>query len=350
MKKIILLLCLLLICCSKDDTPSENTIFFKEFYSVNIAPTITEFRNELLQQLEDTQTFKTHPNTTNFNKLQQQWLVCAQLYVKASLYNYTPLKHKFYYQNIYNYPINTPKIEENIKEKNNFDTSYLANKSTTVKGLGSIEYLLFHEQNTTLAFDLLRTDSARVNYLIALTTETLRQANLIVDFWENDYKTEFENLTGSSCDDNARCLSFNQIINSLDITKVSKIGKPAGFEKSDNISLFLLEAYRSKNSLQLIEATLQEVEKIYSLSPVSFSTIINQIDTSKNVSNTINTNFKKVYKAIDNIPENLHKAITTHPETVVKLHTDISDLTRNFSVDGASLLSISVLPTDNDSD
>ncbi|MBU2996805.1 imelysin family protein [Cellulophaga baltica] len=339
--------------CKNDDTtttaePLDD--FYENFYTANIYPAIIDFQTNISTEIDYINQFNENQTAENLTLLQDQWLISAQSYSKLRAYNYVPVKQNFYDTNIYNFPVNTAIIETLIEEEATYDTSYISVKSTTSKGLGAMEFLLFNEHDTTEALALLQDNEFRVNYLLGVAYEVLRQTELLLDFWENDYKTEFANSDGDACTSNARCLAFNQLINILDVIKVTKIGKPAGLESSDNIDLEILEAFRSKTSLELIKSSIEEVEYIYSLSDVNFASIVDEIDDTQELSGLIASSFEDVYTSIDAIDTSLYDAITANPEKVETLYNALGDLTVYFSVDGASLLSVTVLPTDNDGD
>lgn len=355
MKKILifsLVICSLYFSSCKSDNGTTELLdtFYEDYYSVNIAPTHTSFKSEIENQIQLIEDFKTTPTQENFEKLKQQWLISSNSFAKTSVYNLTPVKLSFYDINIYNFPINTTLIENNIAEQVVYSTDYLDTKSTVIKGLGTLEYLFYHTQDPDTAFLLLQDDTYRINYALGVAQEVLRQTNLLISFWEDGYKEEFINSKSISCTEDARCLAFNQLINILDVIKVTKLGKPAGLEKSENTDLSILQAFRSESTLAIIKSSLQEVEYAYSKSTVNFSEIVNEISESEEISNEIDAAFTQVYSDIEGIDGNLYDAIKNNDSKVAELHTSLTELTRYFSVDAASILSVTVLPTDNDGD
>ena len=352
MKKLrlsVLVVLLTMMGCHKDDTQPMD-VFYENYYDTNIVPALANFKSAIETQITYTEQFQENTTLENLENLQNQWKTVATNYAKARIYNFGRVKDLFYDVNIYNFPINTTTIETVISNHNSADIESFATKSTTIKGLGTLEYLLFNNQNTTEAFHLFEQDSFRGDYLLGVSNEVLNQINSLIILWEDGYKTEFANSSGKVCTENARCLAFNQIINVLDVNKVTKIGKPAGLEKSDNSAPTLLEAYRSENSLALIKASLEEIEYVYSSSEVNFAAIVDNIDTSKELSKQIALNFAEVYANIEAFDISLYRAITEGSSKVETLYNSFTVLNNHFSVDGASLLSVTVLPTDNDGD
>lgn len=352
MKLLILLSILLCLTSCKDNDESSISLdrFYESFYSVNIYPALANFKLEIEKEALYVQQFKANKTKENFKKIQDQWLIATQVYSKAKIYNYVALKNAFFDINIYNYPVNIVAIENNILESIVYNTDYFKNKSSTNKGLATIEFLLYNNQTPEQAYMLLQQQNNRINYLLGVVNEVVRQSNLLISFWKDQYKNQFINSKNLTCANNARCLVFNQLINILDIIKVTKIGKPAGFEKSDNINPKSLEAFKSRSSLKLIKASLQEIEHVYSLSPINFKSIIDAIDTNKKLSKQIEKHFKEIYVIINAFDVSLDTAILNKDEKVKKLYDSLTILIRDFSVDGASLLSITILPTDNDGD
>ncbi|MCD8445550.1 imelysin family protein, partial [Tenacibaculum finnmarkense] len=150
--------------------------------------------------------------------------------------------------------------------------------------------------------------------------------------------------------ENAKCLSINQIINVLDMAKVTKVGKPAGFEKSSNSVPTGLQAYRSKNSLLLIQAMLAEVKDVYFNRKTNYASMVNAIDNSKKISDEIAKKFDAVDKEITALNTPLFDAINTDAKTVKPLYNALKELSILFAVDVTSILSVTVVPTDNDGD
>ena len=209
---------------------------------------------------------------------------------------------------------------------------------------------MYNDQDSETALNLLQNDSYRIDYLLGVSEEILKQTEALINFWESGYKDTFINSTDISCTSNSRCLAFNQLINILDVIRVTKLGKPAGLESTSTASPTSLEAYRSKNSLELMKSSIEEVERVYTYSSSNFSIIVDDISDSTEVSEAIKETFSKVYNTINNINSNLYDAIQNSDPNVESLYNSLFDLVRYFSVDAASILSVTVLPTDNDGD
>ncbi|MCB4799953.1 imelysin family protein [Neotamlana laminarinivorans] len=355
MKKLIfsiLALAILVIACKKDDDNSESAIttFHNNYYNENIYPALTTFKAQVELQVSLSETFQTTPTKENFISLQNQWLATTEAFAKVRPYNVLAVKSLFYDIIIYNFPVTPSVIETNIEEQTTYDATYFSTKSTVSKGLGALEYLLYNEQDEATALSLLQNDTFRVDYLLGVTTEVLNQTNNLVDFWELNYKNTFINLTDVSCTENARCLAFNQLINVIDVIRVTKLGKPSGLESSSSATVTDLEAYRSGQSLNLIKSELEEVQNAYALSSANFANIVDDIAGNTELSDNIDASFTNIFTYINNIDSSLYDAILNNDENVELLYNELYTLVVYFSVDGASTLSISVLATDNDGD
>ena len=355
MKKCILLSSIILSffvsCNNKDDDNNAIDLFHEEYYDVNIKPALTNFITELESQIESVETFKTNTSEVNFSNLQEQWLSTAKVFSKTRAYNLVGVQARFFDVIIYNYPVKEDLIENNINEKAIYNTAYFTSKSTVEKGIATLEYLLYNNQDPETALELLQNDTYRIDYMLAVSKQLLRISNLLIDFWELEYKTEFINAKNSiSCADNARCLAFNQLINILDIIRVTKLGKPSGLENSSNVYVESLEAYRSKSSLELMRSSIEEVEHAYRLSTVNFSSIVDEISGNSQISDEIMRIFSNIYSKMDAIDSSLYSAIENDASNVEELYDALLDLVQYFSVDAASTLSVTVLPTDNDGD
>ena len=95
---------------------------------------------------------------------------------------------------------------------------------------------------------------------------------------------------------------------------------------------------------------MKEIHYAYALSTVNFSNIVDEITKSSEVSSAIENSFNDVYNQIDAIDNDLYSAILNNNINVELLYNSLFDLLRYFSVDAASILSVNILPTDNDGD
>ncbi|MDG1039151.1 MAG: imelysin family protein [Polaribacter sp.] len=349
---LILVTLLIILACKNDEDNNVSTIdtFHQDYYNINISPAIVNFKSEIEKQIVLSERLKNDTSIENLNKLQEQWLISAKAFSKTKAYNVLAIKALYYDIILYNFPIKTESIENNIAEKTNYNSDYFRNNSTVSKGLGTLEYLLYNNQNTNTALSLLKENSYRIDYLSGVTEDVLKQTNLLINFWESEYKETFKKATSISCSENARCLAFNQLINILDIIRVTKIGQPAGLEGTDSSAIESLEAYRSESSLELIKSSIEEVQNAYTDSNVNFSKIVDEIADSSDASNAINNSFKNVFEYINAIDTSLYIAIQENNPNVELLYESLFDLVKYFSVDAASILSVTVFPTDNDGD
>ena len=78
--------------------------------------------------------------------------------------------------------------------------------------------------------------------------------------------------------------------------------------------------------------------------------IVDEIADSSDASNAINNSFKNVFEYINAIDTSLYIAIQENNPNVELLYESLFDLVKYFSVDAASILSVTVFPTDNDGD
>ncbi|ANW96338.1 hypothetical protein AXE80_08630 [Wenyingzhuangia fucanilytica] len=354
MKKIFVLIFVIssFVSCSSDSVSSDNQQFYESFVDNNITPLLNQLEIDCENQRDAILAFKENPTQSNFNVIQEKWLSTALTFSKTTLYNYPKVASKYFNINIYNYIISPSKIESEITINTTFTSSYFNNKTQTIKGLGSIEYLLYNNNNEQEALNLLTQEnnaSKRIDYLLALSEYTLAQATSLKNFWLNEYKQDFITANSKACSDNRKCIAINQIINVLDVARVTKIGKPAGID-GVHTNVELLEAYKSKSSLLLIKASLEEAKKIYLAGTQSFHTLVDEIDDSKKITASINGNFSTTFKAIDDFNNTLYDGIVSNSDGIHPIYNGIKSLVTSFSVDVTSILSIATLPTDNDGD
>jgi hypothetical protein len=122
--------------CIEENSNSKSAIalFNEEYYTVNILPSLNNFKTEIEQQIEFTEIFQTNTTQQNFTLMKGQWVNCASAFAKTRVYNVIDVKSLYFDIKIYNFPANPDLIENNILDKTTFDTSYISNNSTVSKG------------------------------------------------------------------------------------------------------------------------------------------------------------------------------------------------------------------------
>ncbi|WBX74804.1 imelysin family protein [Tenacibaculum pacificus] len=219
--------------------------------------------------------------------------------------------------------------------------------STNLRGLASIEHLLF-DKNTTETIEGF-TDIRRKEYLNILGLNLVSKATIYNSKW-NTFRTKFieNNSTGING-------SINQVINQmyalLEDVKSYKIGQPAGIEKTSVSDRTLLQAQKSEYSLVLIQNNIESIKNIYFGNENGIDDFVSSITKNETLNNKIKIQFETIENTISAFGNSsLKEAIINDKANVKKLYNEVKQLLVLIKTDVASVLSVTITFTDNDGD
>ncbi|WP_435654156.1 imelysin family protein [Cellulophaga baltica] len=361
MKKIILSLTTLIITlnlgCDNDDTTSASdfdvNLMFSDLTHNNIIPTIANFVTEANALQTAASNYTSTTTIANLEILRQQWKLTALVYEKTYTYNIGSAKDQFVHNSIYNWPTVPRSVEYFITENNTIDEALMLTISPQVKSLAALEYLLFADDLASTNAAFLASEKRR-DYLRLSSIYVTSRANLLFSIWDSsgeNYASTFLANSGSGISSSLN-LYYNGLYNTIDVTKTTKVGKPAGLEKSDVVNPELTQAFYSNTSLAIIEANIKTVELAYfgSTNTLGLDDYVLSISKNATLNTTIQAKFTEIYAAIDAIPVPLDEAVTSNHTEVEILHTKLNELQVLFAVDVQSILSIIITTTDTDGD
>ncbi|MEM9142225.1 MAG: imelysin family protein, partial [Bacteroidota bacterium] len=224
--------------------------------------------------------------------------------------------------------------------------------SPQIKGLAALEYLLFNGDINTVNVEMVERPPRRA-YLLESAHFLKIQADRLVTIWDakgENYAATFITSKGIGLK-NSFNLLFNGLYNAANTAKVTKIGKPGGFEKSPRTSPQKVQAPYSDASLNLTLASVEVIDAVFfGNDHPNISEYISSIAEDELTNNRIKTAIQETKAAIADIPVPLEEAVDSHPEKVKTLHEKLTALNIWMGVDARSILSIILTSTDNDGD
>ncbi|WP_420572757.1 imelysin family protein [Kordia sp.] len=358
----IIIPCIIIViyACASDDnaTPTETPNFqvqslVRDITNQHIIPNVAVFSNQVNILELEINNYVANPTENRLESVRNQWRSTALAYAKVYTFNIGQVRDQFMHQALYNWPIMTTAVENFIVNPTEITETYVQNLSPQAKTLSTLEYLLY---KTT---DLATTNTEYVNsenrrkYLEFTGKELKAQATRLVNIWSapaDNYSTTFIESTETGIDGSFNLL-YNGLYNLIDTGKVTKIGKPAGLENSQNTNPELTQAYFSNTSLAILKENIESVEDVYfNTQGLGISDYVSHVADNEVLNTAVQTKINEVNVAIDAIQAPLFDAITSNPNAVANLHQKLNELGILFSVDVRSVLSITITSTDNDGD
>lgn len=358
-KIIIVFIATMIWACSSDDnsTPTETSDFqiqnlVHDITNQHIIANVSAFSNQANILEIEINNYVVNPTDNQLETVRDQWELTALAYAKVYAFNIGYVRNQFMHFALYNWPTTTNAVENFISDPSEITETYVQNLSPQAKTLAALEYLLFKTDLTATNIEFVNSEKRR-NYLKFTGKELKIQATRLVNIWSisgDNYSTTFIGNTNTGIQGSFNLL-YNGLYNLIDTGKVTKIGKPAGLENSQNTNPELTQAYFSNTSLAILKNNIKSVEEVYfNTQGLGISDYVSHVADNEILNTAIQTKINEVKIAIDAIQVPLFDAIASNPTEVAILHEKLNELGILFSVDVRSILSITITSTDNDGD
>ena len=338
----------------KEKTEAETfdvNLFLKDITQKVIIPTLEDFKTQTQLLSAKIEEYTEAPEISKLDAIKTQWVNTAMAYERTYVFHFGPAKSKFLHQSIYNWPT-VPETIEDMLESEQFDAEMIVKASPQIKSLAALEYLLFAKDSETVQTEM-ATNANRLAYLGYAASFLTSQAERLLKIWQDEggqYAQKFVSNQAKGIN-NSFNLLFNGLYNAANTAKVTKIGKPGGFEKSPRTNPDRVQAPYSNTSLPLTLASIEVIEQVFlGKEHPNISQYIASLGADETTNQRIQTALGEIKESIAGISVPLKEAVDSHPEKVKKLYEDITALNIWMGVDARSTLSIILTSTDYDGD
>ncbi|ROR99951.1 hypothetical protein EDC56_2586 [Sinobacterium caligoides] len=269
--------------CSKQPTP-EQTLINTELDRV-IVPIHQHFEEQTAQLSQQATAFcSDQRNPDSLETLREQWLLSMQSWQQVMAIDFGPIKEHNQAWKIQFWPDKKNLIKQKtlklLASDSKIDGDKIEKASVVIQGLSATEYLLYDRQSLVNAesdfnslYDTSTTQGQRrCDMLMAVTDHSHRVAQHMAERWVgNDEEQGYADIYRSFGEDNVDYPTANDaigtliqsMVSSLEKIKKDKIGGPLGYNaKTKLVRPYLVEAWRSQQSLQLIDANLEAIDQL----------------------------------------------------------------------------------------
>lgn len=322
----------------------------KGFVNKIIFPNTSLLKSDAQKFQELADSYSKEQTTDGLIKVREQWLKVAKSWARCYAFNIGTLKRQYFALRFANFPINTQGLEQIITSKELVNESVVKSMGSDTKGILGLEYLLYGKENAVTNNTFEKSEN-RKKLLQLMTEELSKNATSYHEKWEEYSQSLINNESESGNISNSFNLIFNGLNNAIHYAWETKIGKPAGLEKSKIISKDRVEAAFSKKSLEFVKENISMTKEVFfSNKTVNISDKIKFVTKNDDLNNTIKKQYEKIENAIDAIEKPLSIAIESEKEKVRILHNELKRLEIYFSTDVKSTLSLIITGTDGDGD
>jgi predicted lipoprotein len=349
--------------CS-DDAPDDKFASFdrkgmlQNLGSNVMLPAFAEFAAKTDSLVVQVIAFTQQQTPAEFAKTQAMWLRTASSYKRCEVYQFGPLNSTAV-ADINFWPARTASIETLVSSQNVTEAS-LTQQGATVKGLTTLEYLLYNGGPTAYnRFSPSMPDSDRGRaYLLALAQVLRTSAHQVRDGWQSSYAATYPQQDGQTINSSIN-VTANALISYIDFIKNSKVGIPAG-KKDGNLHPEQVEAYYSGASLPQLLNNLTAMERLFtgagpagSTGP-GFNALLDHLEATYNgqsLSAAIMAQLADCRAKAQALgPGPLSEAVRQNPAGVTALYDSLKQLLVLTKVDMVSAIGVTLTFSDNDGD
>tara|TARA_B110000014_G_scaffold163062_1_gene115028 strand:- start:48 stop:1130 length:1083 start_codon:yes stop_codon:yes gene_type:complete len=355
----ILLFTFLTISCSKDSEVENNTsedfntqAMIVDITNQLILPKVNNFNSSCIELNNAVNNYIATPSEENIILMRTKWKETSSNYAQVYAFNIGEARNRFFHIKLYNWPTLSIAIENFISDANEITATYVSQLSSQAKTLSGIEYMLFKSSAAEVHQGFINSPK-RLDYLKFITISQKDKAAELLNLWSTDgenYANTFMNNTDSGLNAPLNRL-YNGIYNIISTAKITKIGKSAGLENSDNVNFDELQARYSGFSKELIIKNLEiSKEVFFNEQGLGLSDNIIAVTGDEVLNNILKTKFNTAINSLKNLNGSLAQAITNSPDDVRIIHEQLQEIIVLLAIDVRSALSIIITSTDNDGD
>ena len=355
-KKISLLTILFIFSsCETEESNKERFDIENMLHSVSktvIIPTTSLFVITSEELVNKALLLQAENNLNNFENFTQAWYHAMDGWQTMQVVNFGELSKMYYNVSIANWPANSFFIDQIISGNEEISPTYIDNKGGSSKGLFGIEYLAFDKNKPTAALHASITERY-LGYFIAVAQNNLKYATLIENYWLEN-ASEFTAATTNGIDGSIT-LMVNQIVHLIDDFAKNKIGRQAALYNSTNKSPEDTECYRSAYSYECLLHGTQSLQAFFKGNSSTIEELpgiddyLDQVQGDSILSTEINQQFQYIYSLLSS-DQSLADDIEKDAKHINDLYKAYRALGVLFNTDVASLLSITIVPSDADGD
>jgi len=360
--KLSLLLILAIFVGACSSTNSDNETNFDraamlENYGNNIIVPAFEDMQEATNELKTAaQNFETERTVQQLENLQNQLKQTRLAWQEVSPFQFGPAESILLRASLNIYPVDTDKVQNNVSSG---DYSFGTIDSRDATGLPSLGYLLHGVGETQEEILTMYTADAdaenRMTYLLENINFIKEKVDTATEEWQSsrgDYIGMFLSEENSGTDVGS---SLAMLINSYvqhyeKFLRDGKIGIPAGVRSAGKRRPMTVEAYYGGYSLELANANLQQIERIFT--GAESRGLDDNIEAlgAGDLSDEIKSQISDAQSALEQLSDPLSQQIEENNDPVLTAHNELQGLVSLLKADMTSILGITITFQDTDGD
>lgn len=315
------------------------------------------------QTLADTLTaLCSAPSQETLDAAQEKWSDVRSLLKKVEVVSFGPYKDSDYDAKLDFWPVRTNNIEEAILQYDSFSSSTLVLLGVSVRGLPTLEYLIFGETGDADVLASLTSQdraAARCALIVAVGSDVAENTEALYQEWAATGDNFAGVFSGAGTNDlyptqqSAMTEAVNQMAFLVELVKDTKLGKPLGYRSGGTPQPSQAESLFSSNSVQDMVDNLEGLKSFYtgSYGEISGSSIYHVVaQKDAYIAGVAVDYIDDAIAAVKDIPEPYTDTVVNQPATAELAYEKLSLLKALVSGPISGLLGVTPYFNDNDGD
>ena len=333
--QIILIFLSLITCIACQKSKFKVKTFLPELYDFKIEPELTTLNSEITSLTTEFSDIKTEITDLNIESFRDKYKPFLANVESVNFYNLGDISAIYVFSRFYKSKMDTTKLWSFYNSQPSFHQEDIAAQINSIKGITSIEYLLFNPQ----AKDSLLGSDKYVNFLHAQLQSAELELENIVFSW-SVYKSNFVALNEKGIDG-----SYNIVVNRIvhGFEEIIKKTMSNPLINSDNFS---------RTRLSIIRASIQQKYDVYmGIGTQPFNSIYNHTRRKKKkLADEVKLDFENLILEGVELIDDYDTYFVQNPSKLVSYRTNIENLMLKFKIDVISALKLTATISDSDGD
>ncbi len=338
-----------------DDTTTKSAFDRMEFLEYYAQNSLQPRMNELVASCDDLYKsvldLSTTPTSTQLATTRKVYKQAMLQWQRTSFLNFGPggkdgLRLTLQ-EELASWPLALTIIETKVSSQEH----KLEDSFRNSRGLLSIEYLLYPDQDIDTAIALLKPE--RLDYLVAITTKLKDQATAFNVEWQAGYPDQFVANDGTDVTSSTTLL-YNEWLRSFELLKNMKIIEPLGLKAGQvGPEPELVESNHAGLSLEFAKAHFNSLIEIYrGADHTGWDNYLQSVAGGTALVEQALTQISVVEQAFDEVPSDrtMKALVAEEHSSLIELQKELQELLPLFKSEMSSLLGLAITYSSADGD
>ena len=346
------------VACTSESSVSRQDVLVSLTDGV-IVPTFHSAARNMNALRDDVRELCARPSPASLKQAQESWRDAKQTWMRSRAMGFGPAMDRRSRSFVDWWPVEPERIEKTLASRDSVDTEYVREfLSTTQRGLGAIEYVLFEGDDVLTS--LSDSDQPRCEYVVAAAEVAADEMNGLIGDWVGaggemgGYVGEFTGRASSAL------LPLAAVSETVRTTifllrSIADMQLGAGLGMNDGeADPMAIRSGPARSGVSDLREQVLGMQDTYlgavdsDPEALGIGSLVRGV--SEDADERVRESFRSAIAAIDTLEEPLHDTIYSNRENAVEVYEALKELQRTLNTEVVSLLGITVGFADTDGD